>query len=60
MHLLLLRDRWLDNIKICDSISCDILQEIVWRHQLRHISLDDVQLYAAFNTPIQDETAKVH
>ena len=45
---------------ICDSISCDILSEIVCHHYLHHISLDDVRLNAACKTPIQDETAKVH
>ena len=36
-----------------------ILSEIVWRHWLSHISLDDVRLYTASNTPIWDKTAEV-
>ena len=28
------------------------IQEAVCRHELRHISLDDVQLYVACNAPI--------
>ena len=46
--------------KTCDSISCDLLSEIVRRDYFRHISLDDVRLYAAWNAPIQDEAAEVH
>ena len=46
--------------KICHNISCNILFEIVYRPSLRHISLDDVWLYAACNAQISDETAEVH
>ena len=46
----------MDNVKICDSISCFILYEAVWRH----ISLDNVRHYAARNFPIWDNTAEVH
>ena len=46
--------------KVSNSISCDILLEIVWRHYIHHILLDDMQLYAACNAPAWDETAKVN
>ena len=42
--------------QICDSIFCNRLSEIVRRHKFSHILLDDVQLYAACNFPIPDET----
>ena len=34
--------------------------QIVWRHWLCQISLDDMRLYVACNAPIQDKTAEVH
>ena len=37
--------------KICHSISCDILSEIVGCHYLFYISLDNMWLYAACDTP---------
>ena len=56
------RDVWFDNVKKCDSISCDI--QCTAGNSLTPLiaspSLDDIRHYAACNAPIWDETAEVH